>query len=187
MVKPKVCKTCREKFNPFNTLQKVCSVSCALEYSKQKREKHRLAQAKSARKLVKETRDRLKSRNEWLKEAQTAFNAYIRARDSGQPCISCGRYHQGQLHAGHYRSTKACPELRYNPLNCFLQCSVCNNHLSGNIVEYRKNLLDRIGIRNLNWVEGPHRPQRYTIEDAKEIKAYFKAETRRLRNESMVD
>jgi len=189
LMKSKVrrCKICHKEFSQFNTLQKVCSVNCALEYSKQKSEKHRQAQAKSARRMVKEARDKLKSRNEYLKEAQSAFNAYIRARDHDQPCISCGRYHQGQVHAGHYRGTKATPELRFHPMNCFAQCQPCNTHLSGNIVEYRKNLLIRLGTRNLQWIEGPHRPQRYSIQDAKDIKAYFKGQMRRLNDDSVVD
>ena len=64
------------------------------------RKKHRNEQRRKA----KERKAKLKSRSEWLKEAQAVFNKFIRLRDKDQPCISCGRYHQGQYHAGHYRS-----------------------------------------------------------------------------------
>ena len=58
--------------------------------------------AKKAAKTASEQRiahraakERMKTRGEWTKDAQTAFNDFIRARDSGAPCVSCGRHHQG--------------------------------------------------------------------------------------------
>ena len=126
------------------------SYECAVELAKQDREK-RLAkeqkkQRSAQRKRDKETRDRLKSRSDHLREAQTVFNKFIRLRDEKAPCISCGRHHKGQYHAGHYRSTGACPELRFEELNVHKQCAPCNDHLSWNIVNYRINLIKKIGI-----------------------------------------
>jgi hypothetical protein len=109
-----------------------------------------------------------------MKEAQQAFNAWVRARDAKEPCISCGRHHQGQYHAGHYRTTKACPELRFEPDNCWKQCSPCNTHLSGNILEYRKKLIAKLGLERVEWLEGPHEPKRYRIEDLKEIRDTYR-------------
>jgi hypothetical protein len=119
-------------------------------------------------------REAIKSRSQWLKEAQEAFNAYIRARDYGKPCISCKKNTGAKMNAGHYRSVGAAPELRFNELNVHLQCEHCNSFLSGNIIEYRINLAKQIGIDNLEWLEGPHEPAKYTIEDAKRIKAEYK-------------
>ena len=109
-----------------------------------------------------------------MKKAQAAFNAYIRARDENEPCISCQRHHQGQYHAGHYRTTGACPELRFEELNCHKQCSACNNHLSGNIVEYRINLIKKIGLDKVEWLEGKHEPKRYAAEDLLQIERHYK-------------
>jgi hypothetical protein len=106
-----------------------------------------------------------------MKEAQAAFNAWIRVRDEDLPCISCGTTEAGQWHAGHYRTTAAAPELRFDENNCHKQCAQCNNYKSGNISEYRPNLIDRIGQEELDKLEGPHEPKRYTIEDLKVIKA----------------
>ncbi|WP_379559163.1 recombination protein NinG [Pseudomonas sp. MD330_10] len=36
-----------------------------------------------------------------IKESQTAINSCIRELDDGMPCVSCGRHHKGQWHAGH--------------------------------------------------------------------------------------
>jgi hypothetical protein len=122
----------------------------------------------------------MKSRADWLREAQAAFNRYIRLRDHDKPCISCGRQHQGQWHAGHYRSVGACPELRFMELNVHKQCAPCNDHLSGNIVEYRRGLIERIGIDQVEWLEGNHEAKKYTIEEIKAIKAEYTHKSKEL-------
>lgn len=155
-----------------------CSIDCkamhGLELSQKARDKQR-------RKEVRKAKEKLKTRSEHARDAQRDFNAYIRERDKDQPCISCGRHHQGQYHAGHYRTVGANPELRFEELNCHKQCAPCNNHKSGNIVEYRINLVERIGQENLDWLEGPHEPKKYTIEQLKGIGAYYRQKTRELK------
>ena len=113
-------------------------------------------------------------------EAQAAFNKWIRLRDAHLPCISCGRHHQGQYHAGHYRTVGANPELRFEPLNVHKQCAPCNNHKSGNIVEYRINLVSRIGQDAVDWLEGPHEPKRYTVDQLREIKREYTRKAREI-------
>ena len=152
---------------PFQTTQQVCGPICAIKHSK-------AAKEKAFKKETKRLKDKIKSRSQWLKEAQAEFNKYVRKRDEKEPCISCGRHHNGQYHAGHYLSVGACPELRFHPLNNNKQCAPCNNHLSGNQVKYRQRLLVKIGIEVLEWLEGPHEPQKLTIIDIKEIKQYYK-------------
>tara|TARA_R110000764_G_scaffold120559_1_gene208264 strand:+ start:536 stop:1000 length:465 start_codon:yes stop_codon:yes gene_type:complete len=107
--------------------------------------------------------------------AQSAFNAYIRYRDKDDNCISCGRNHTGQYHAGHYKSRGGHCELAFEELNCHKQCSACNNHLSANLINYRINLIKKIGIDKVDWLEGPHELPHYTCEDLKEIELYYKA------------
>lgn len=124
-LKPKKCKSCGIEFIPKNSLQKVCSPKCALDLTRQNAQK---AQERAEKKKQRERKAKLKSRSEWLKEAQAVFNKFIRLRDKNEPCISCGRYHQGQYHAGHYRSVGACPELRFCELNVHKQCAPCNDH-----------------------------------------------------------
>jgi hypothetical protein len=52
---------------------------------------------------------------------------------------------------------------------------------SGDIVNYRLSLLQRIGAANVEWLEGPHEAKRYTIEDLKAVKASYRAMTRELK------
>jgi len=144
-------------------------------------EKAREQRRKENRKEVRKAKERLKTKADYAKDAQRDFNAYIRERDYSLPCISCGRHHQGQYHAGHYRTVGANPELRFEPLNVHKQCAPCNNHKSGNIVEYRINLRERIGEDNLEWLEGSHDAKRYTIEDLKEIAKRYREKARELK------
>ncbi len=156
--------------------------------SKQQQDKVKKAQKRAERRELAKRKKTLRTRTWYVKQAQSAFNAYIRERDKGQPCISCDTTDPNlQYHAGHYKTTKAHPELRFNVDNCHLQCSQCNNHLSGNIIEYRKRLLKKIGQKRLDWIEGYHEPVKYSIEKLIEIKEYYNKLRKRLtRTEKIV-
>ncbi|WP_281686751.1 recombination protein NinG [Pseudomonas citronellolis] len=177
----KTCKACRETFVPDRSLQSVCSPKCGLALVVANREKERKSFQQRERREIRVRKEQLKSRAEHLREAQAAFNEFIRLRDADQPCISCGRYHDGQYHAGHYRTVGAHPELRFEPLNVHKQCAPCNNHKSGDIVNYRINLVQRIGADKVEWLEGPHEPQKLDIEAIKQIKAHYRALVRDLK------
>ena len=159
----------------------VCSIKCAQAHAPANHEKARKAIAQRDRREIQVRKEKLKSRGDYLREAQVVFNQWVRLRDEALPCISCGRHHHGKYDAGHYRTTAACPELRFDPLNVHKQCSPCNTQLSGNIVEYRLELIRRIGQEQVDWIEGPHESKRYTIEDLKAIKVRYRALIRELK------
>lgn len=177
------CKICRG-IKPDPIKPTCYKYDCQLEWAKRHAEKAKIKRDKEFNRETRKRKQKLKSRSDWLREAQQWFNKYVRIRDKALPCISCGRFHSGQYHAGHYRSVGACPELRFNELNCHKQCSACNNHLSGNISEYRAGLLDRIGASSLDYIEGSHGAARYSIEDIKEIKAKYRKKCKELENEN---
>ncbi len=176
----KVCKVCKADFSPTKPLQSVCSPACALSLAVSKRGKAEKAAQVKERRETKAKLTKLKSKSQWAREAQAAFNSYIRARDADKPCISCGRHHQGQYHAGHYLSVGARPELRFEESNVHKQCAPCNNHLSGNIVMYRIALIKQFGLELVDWLEGPHEPRRDTVDTLAALKAHYAAKTREL-------
>jgi hypothetical protein len=176
----KKCKICRKEFRPFNSLQVACGPKCAIEVAKKQAEKVKQEAEKIDRADTRKRKEALKSRGDWLREAQQAFNRYIRARDHGRPCISCERSTGAKVNAGHYLTVGAHPELRFEPLNCHLQCEHCNCYLSGNLIRYRQRLIEVIGQDMVDWLEGPHDPKKYTIEDIKEIKARYSKMAREL-------
>jgi hypothetical protein len=166
------------------SFQSWCSPDCAVVIARGKQEKKRKALASIERREIKVRKEKLKSRAERMREAQAAFNEWVRLRDSDRPCVSCGRHHEGQYHAGHYRSVGANPELRFEPLNVWKQCAPCNTHLSGNLVNYRLSLLQLIGPEKVDWLEGPHPASKHTVEEIKTIKAEYRAKTRELKKEA---
>lgn len=169
------CAVCRTEYKKLRMTQKVCgAIDCAIEQGRRDQIKRQRAADRQMRNRIRECREAQKTRAQWLREAQAAFNAWIRARDANQPCISCGRHHQGQYHAGHYRSVGAMPALRFCEDNVHKQCAPCNNHKSGNVVEYRIGLVKRIGLARVEWLEGPHDLVKYSIEDAKRIRDEYR-------------
>jgi len=88
-----------------------------------------------------------KSVAELITIATRVFNAYIRERDKYKPCISSGKF--TKLQAGHFYSAGQYPALRFNPDNVHGQALGDNYFKSGNLIEYRKNLLRRIGEERL--------------------------------------
>jgi hypothetical protein len=181
--KPKKCKNpaCGDSFVPQRLGQAVCGYKCGLAIKEVNQAKAGKALAQVGRREIQVRKEKLKTRADHLREAQQAFNEYIRLRDAHRPCVSCGRHHEGQYHAGHYRSVGANPELRFEPLNVWKQCAPCNTHLSGNLVNYRISLLQEIGAEKVEWLEGPHEPRKYTVEEIKTIKAEYRAKTRELK------
>lgn len=182
--RPKKCKWCKKTFQPTRPIQPCCGYDCEIDYAIEQSDKKRAKkETEAGKKFDAETKARriaLRSRQWYLKEAQKHFNKFIRLRDKDQPCISCGREHTGQYHAGHFKTTAACPELRYEETNCHKQCAPCNNHMSGNIVNYRPRLIEKIGVEKVEWLEGHHEPSKLTIDDLKELIADYKLKCKSL-------
>lgn len=176
------CKACGNYFiKTFSSTQIVCSVKCAMVIGKKKAEEKRKKQDKTDRLQRKARLQALKSRADWLKDLQKVFNQFIRLRDKDLPCISCGRHHSGQYHAGHYRSVGACPELRFDELNVHKQCSICNNHKSGNITDYRINLVRKIGVEEVERLEQHnHPPLKLAVDEIKDLIKIYKAKVKEL-------
>lgn len=192
LAKLKTCRVCPTKFRPMSSTQVVCSPPCARAYVKRQEAKKRIRADQQERRERREKLKTIRTLSEWKAIAQTAFNAFIRARDEGLPCISCGvlnppeRY-GGAWDAGHYRSRGAAPELRYEEWNCHRQCKTCNSaekHNSGKAetvrAAYRRNLIERIGLEAVEWLEGPHPVKRWTAEELDELARTYRAKTREL-------
>jgi len=190
--KPKKCPICSTEYLPWSSTQKVCSDwQCGLAYSRQqeaiKADRAIRKQERLLRDDLRERREKLKGISEWQKEAQAAFNRYIRWRDYYKPCVSCGGVlqHRGSyttgsaVDASHYRSRGAASHLKFNLFNVHSACTRCNRQLSGNAVEYRIRLIDRIGIELVERVEQDNTPRKFTIDYLKRVKAIF---TRRARH-----
>ncbi|HBK4821650.1 recombination protein NinG [Enterobacter asburiae] len=188
------CTVCREWFHPVRSEQYVCSYECACVHGKaandaakaekqRKEKKHRLEEERADRQRRAERRMAVKPLSYFIKQAQHAFNEFIRYRDRDLPCISCGRHHDGQYHAGHFRTTGASPELRFDEDNCHKQCSACNNHISGNLTAYRPALIAKIGQARFDALMGPHALPKWTRDDYIRIRDEYRAKLRDLKKQ----
>ena len=87
-----------------------------------------------------------------IAKAAKRFNKFIRERDKHLGCISCGGAVEN---AGHYYSAGQYPPLRFNEDNVHGQTIACNKWRHGNLIEYRKGLVKRIGedrVRKLDMI-----------------------------------
>ncbi|MFP2504615.1 recombination protein NinG [Buttiauxella gaviniae] len=196
MRKPrKRCKNpdCREWFHPAFQNQTWCCAECGTVIALSKREKdrqnaihaaerRRKDEAQQERRSLKVRKLAVQPRSYFIKQAQQAVNAYIRERDKHLPCVSCGTLSAAQWDAGHYRTTAAAPQLRFDPRQIWKQCSVCNQHKSGNLVPYRAELIRRIGLAEVESIEGNHDRHRWTIEECKAIKVDYQQKLKELRD-----
>lgn len=176
-IKIKTCRICKSEYQPQNTLQKTCwNPKCAIEQGRADRVK-----LKDKEHKLRKREFRKNDKSTQRKAAQTAFNQFIRFRDRGDGCISCDKPSTwgGQWHASHFRTIGARPGLRFDEDNCHKSCSVCNNHLSGNLANYREALIKKIGPERLERLETFNKTKRYTAEDyqriAKEYRKKLKA------------
>lgn len=196
MCKPsrRKCKVCNEWFIPAYANIRWCCPEHGAIYAMELRAKEKVkAEAKrikakheaekADRKRLAEKKQQVKPLSYFIKQAQQAFNEFIRYRDREEACISCGRHHEGQYHAGHFRTTGANPELRFNEDNVHKQCSPCNNHLSGNLIVYRPALIAKIGQARFDSLMGPHEMPKWKREDYIRIRDEYRAKLKAMKQE----
>jgi len=168
------CKNCKEKFEPIRFNHKFCLKD---ECIKAFVEEVKTNQWKTTKKRMKED---LKTLQDWLKEAQTIFNKYIRLRDMGLVCISCQQPPK-KKNAGHYFSSGGHSNVRFDEDNVHLQCEACNTFLSGNLLNYQIGIQKKIGAQKLlELQERAHLTKKWTIDELKEIIKTYKTKVRSL-------
>ena len=189
MARLKTCKQCRIRFVPDRPMQVCCSPLCAIDYGRKQSAIKAARKALAERRAARLKREVMKTRTEWMKDAQRAFNAYIRERDKDKPCICCGLPLGngdvgGSFDCGHYRSVGSAPHLRFDERNAHAQRKQCNRYGAGRAVDYRIGLIGRIGSERVEILEADNEPRKYSIEELKTIISTYKQKARELKNEN---
>ena len=179
--KPRPCPVCAKAYVPTKPMQSVCSPRCAVRKVKQEKAEER-AKVKTRKEAIK-TLPQLKA------EAQAAFNAFIRARDAGRPCICCGLPLSagdvgGSYDCGHYRSVGSAPQLRYDERNAHAQRKQCNRWGAGRAVDYRIGLVERIGLAAVEALEQDNAPRKWTREELREIRDHCRTKLKELKRKA---
>lgn len=132
------------------------------------------AKVKNWKNTKKKMQEDLETIQDLVKATQIVFNKYIRLRDKYELCISC-KQKPKKSNAGHYYNANNHWNVRFDENNVHLQCEHCNTFLSGNLINYRENLLKKIGAEEFNVLEGKSKVTRkFTKEELKEIIETYK-------------
>lgn len=192
-LKLKKCGFCKKEFMPARPLQKCCSPKCAMDLVDKRK-------AKDERRDYFRQKEKLKTRSDWIAEAEEAVRRFRRLEElsKGEGCISCQRTQEevqgtdgwkpgGAWDAGHFLSKGARPELRLEPLNIWLQCKGCNAG-SGKYARkgytvsqnFEANLRTKRGDELVDWLKGPHEQKKYTADELKAIRDKYRRKAREL-------
>ena len=116
------------------------------------------------------------------KKLETVFNEFIRKRDEGLGCISCGSFNE--IQAGHFYNVGHFSWLRFNEDNCHSQCKRCNYFLRGNLLPYRENLIKKIGEEKFKLLEiksSIRKISRYSRFELEVLIEYYKTKIKELK------
>jgi len=110
------------------------------------------------------------------------FSIYIRRRDclraTGSPdygeCISCGQpFEFHQLQAGHFIPGRHNANL-FSERGVHAQCARCNGVLSGNVLEYRRQIIKLYGEGADEELEAEARQiKKFTVGELEELLIYY--------------
>ena len=172
------CKNCKEKFEPARFNMKYClKDECVRVFVEE-------VKNKTWKKTKQKAKLDLMTLSDYLKLAQQVFNKFIRLRDKGQVCISCQKKPLKE-NAGHFFNANNHYNVRFDERNTHLQCEHCNTYLSGNLIEYQRNLIHKIGIESCHELEADARKTRkFTKDELKEIITEYKQKVKQLENDN---
>ena len=169
------CKNCKEKFEPARFNMKYClKDECVRVFVEE-------VKNKTWKQKKQKMQQELETIQDYIKTAQIIFNKYIRLRDKDELCISCQKKPLKE-NAGHFFNANNHWNVRFDERNVHLQCEHCNTYLSGNLIEYQRNLIHKIGIESYHELEAEARKTRkFTKEELKEIMAIYKNKIKELK------
>ncbi|MDI4633311.1 recombination protein NinG [Pelomonas sp. V22] len=187
-IKPKVCAWCREDFFPARPMQKVCGPVCGAHVGRQKTAAAALKAQREERKATRAAKEAAKGVQVLKKEAQEAFNEYVRLRDVGKGCFVCGVPLQlgglgGGFDAGHIRSRSQADHLRFDERNVHGQCKHCNAPGATKDHVMREAAARLLGQEVADALYADNRVHKWQRDELREIRDTSRARARQLRKE----
>lgn len=123
-----------------------------------------------------------------IKRLDKIFSEFIRLRDT-QPwnfqygrCISCGRILPwAKLQCGHYHS-RVHMNTRFDEKNCNIECVSCNIFSADHLIGYRKNLIKKIGEKEVDMLDvRAHQSKNYSLFELQILIDYYTKEVKKLK------
>ena len=180
------CLNCRQKFEVKRFNSKYCDeLDCKTVEALKNLDKIKAKEVKDWSKRKREIVKGMETVQQLMKITQTTFNKFIRLRDKGKPCISCDTIigKEGiKYDAGHLYSSGGHKNITFNEDNVHGQCVYCNQHNHGQLLEYHKRLIERIGIERVEQLdELAHVTRKYTREELRELNELYKQKIKELK------
>jgi hypothetical protein len=166
-----------------------CSPDCGAALALAKLEKSKAKAAQADRKATKAQLEALKPLPKLRKEAQAAFNSFIRARDrlAGHGCICCDApldWYSGKpggsVDAGHFVSRGSAIELAFDERNTNAQAKSCNRPGGTTRDRFRAGMIARWGEAVVAELEGPHELPKLKHDDLRRIRDMYRAKARQV-------
>ena len=167
------CKICKQKFEPKYFNQKFCLINdeCIKHFAEQ-------TKLKAWNERKKKVKEELLNKGDYIKILQQLVNKHVRQRD-GNFCISCNKAVNGKIDAGHMYSVGNYPSVRFDERNINSQCIKCNQYNGGSIIEYRENLIKKIGLKEFEDLDKlAHQNRIFDIVELKEMIKKYKELTK---------
>jgi hypothetical protein len=197
------CNTCRKPIlNRRSSLQTKCA-PCVYKAANARDKELRKAQRQAVtaarvahaedRRTTRAKLEAMKSLGTLRKEAQDAFNLFIKLRDrlAGYGCICCGAplawdsgIPGGSVDAGHFVSRGSAIELAFDERNTNAQRKGCNRPGGTTRDKFRAGMTERYGAAVVAELEGPHDLPHLKHDDLRRIRAIYRAKARELQKET---
>jgi len=134
-----------------------------------------------------------KSLSYLLINTRTVCHDYIKLRDRGNSCVSCGMPWNESHQAGHFYKAELYSNLKYDEKNIHNQCVGCNIHKDGNHQPYRERIKSRVGSDGLEYLDqkaAEFKTQttfKWDREELNQIRDYYKQKIKELKKSLPLD
>ena len=141
------------------------------------------------------TKPKLKPISKLKKEVRRLFSEYIRLRDAllttGDSlyvnCITCSKLIPiKQAQAGHFIDCRHSATL-FDEANVHAQCARCNVYLDGNILEYRRQIINKYGEGyDIQLEEKAMQAKKFTRSELESLKEKYKEKIKELQEHGIM-
>lgn len=112
------------------------------------------------------------------------FSIYIRLKDAVDNiarCVTCGaKAHYKLMQNGHFISRRKM-SVRFDEMNCHVQCQYCNENLGGNLKVYKVFMIVTYGQEAVDeLLKKANRTHKMSIPEIEALTLYYKDEVKKL-------
>lgn len=173
-IKKKKCKECSQMFTPYTTTQMACSYKCEMSLKSKKAAERKVSKVEKAKNEY----------STWMRSAVTVCHSYIRLRDKGKPCISCGKKFNNNFQAGHYFSGGGHKAVKFDEVNINGQCFECNSGSNFDHEAYANGIVERWGSDEMVCLlERAYDEKRWSKEELRSVVSYYKEKIKNMIND----